>query len=193
MRKYFILLLFFISVVLNGQNVKGIVSLKSDKSPVPFASVGLIAMPDSNMVTGVITLTDGAYKFEKLAPATYYLKVSFVGYETAMKKVVVEQGATEIVADTIFLTETTKSLNEVTVTAERIKGKEMVDRTVYAVPTVIAKASVNGFDILKKIPQVNVDYQNNVTLNGSSNFIIQVDGRQRDKEFLAKLLPGDIE
>jgi outer membrane receptor protein involved in Fe transport len=193
MRKYIFLFFLFISIALNGQNIKGTVCHISDKSPVPFASVGLIAMPDSNMVTGVITLTDGGYRLEKIKPATYYLKVSFVGYETALQKVVVEQGATEIVADTIFLTETIKSLNEVNVTAERIKGKEMVDRTVYAVPSVIAKASVNGYDLLKKIPQVNVDFQNNVTLNGSSNFIIQVDGRQRDKEFLAKLLPTDIE
>jgi len=32
---------------------------------------------------------------------------------------------------------------------------------------------------------VTVDFQNNITLNGSSNFIIQVDGRQREREFLA--------
>ena len=91
-------------------------------------------------------------------------------------------GSGEIAVDTIYLAETTTSLNEVTVTAERIKGKEMVDRTVYAIPEVIAKSSSNGYDILKKIPQVNVDFQNNITLNGSSNFIIQVDGRQRDRE-----------
>ena len=51
----------------------------------------------------------------------------------------------------------------------------------------------NGYDILKKIPQVNVDFQNNITLNGSSNFIIQVDGRQRDRDYLNKLLPSDIQ
>jgi outer membrane receptor protein involved in Fe transport len=69
----------------------------------------------------------------------------------------------------------------------------MVDRTVYAIPEVISKSSTNGYDILKKIPQVNVDFQNNITLNGSSNFIIQVDGRQRDRDFLNKLLPSDIQ
>jgi outer membrane receptor protein involved in Fe transport len=69
----------------------------------------------------------------------------------------------------------------------------MVDRTVYAIPAVVSKSASNGYELLKKIPQVNVDFQNNVTLNGSSNFIIQVDGRQRDKEFLARLLPSDIE
>jgi len=40
---------------------------------------------------------------------------------------------------------------------------------------------------------VTVDFQNNITLNGSSNFIIQVDGRQREREFLARLLPTDIQ
>ncbi|NJO70474.1 MAG: TonB-dependent receptor [Bacteroidetes bacterium] len=76
---------------------------------------------------------------------------------------------------------------------EKLKGKESVDRTTYSIPPLIAKSSSNGYELLKRIPQVNVDFQNNVTLNGSSNFIIQVDGRQRDKEFLAKLLPSDIE
>ncbi len=93
---------------------------------------------------------------------------------------------TEITVDTIYLSETTAALNEVTVVGERLKGKEMVDRTVYAIPSVVSKSTSNGYDLLKKIPQVNVDFQNNVTLNGSSNFIIQVDGRQRDKEYLAR-------
>jgi outer membrane receptor protein involved in Fe transport len=145
------------------------------------------------MVTGVITLTDGGYLFEKVKPGTYFMKASFVGYRPNGKKVTVVAGQGDIAVDTIYLAETTASLNEVTVVAERLKGKEMVDRTVYAIPAVIAKTSTNGYDILKKIPQVNVDFQNNITLNGSSNFIIQVDGRQRDREFLAKLLPSDIE
>jgi outer membrane receptor protein involved in Fe transport len=145
------------------------------------------------MTTGVITLTDGGYQLEKVKPGKYFIRVSFVGYKTNGKKVDVEAGMAEIVVDTIFLSETTASLNEVTVVGERLKGKEMVDRTVYAIPSVVSKSVSNGYDLLKRIPQVNVDFQNNVTLNGSSNFIIQVDGRQRDKEYLARILPSDIE
>ena len=75
----------------------------------------------------------------------------------------------------------------------RIEAKELVDRTVYNIPGEIAKTSANGYEILKKIPSIQVDFNNNVTLNGSTNFIIQVDGKIRDKEFLAKLNPTDIE
>jgi outer membrane receptor protein involved in Fe transport len=193
MRKLIFWILLVASVSAQGQNIRGKVCLESDKTPVQFASVGLVQLPDSSMNTGVITLTDGGYLFEKVKPGNYFLRVSFLGYKVNGKEVKVEAGSGEIVVDTIYLAETTASLNEVTVTSERIKGKEMVDRTVYSIPEVVAKSSNNGYDILKKIPQVNVDFQNNVTLNGSSNFIIQVDGRQRDREYLAKLLPTDIQ
>jgi iron complex outermembrane recepter protein len=193
MKKIIVALLLITSATSQAQNIRGIVCLEKDKSPVQFASVGLVQLPDSTMITGVITLTDGNYLLEKVKPGNYFIRVSFVGYKTNGKKVDVEAGIAEMAVDTIYLSETTASLNEVTVVGERLKGKEMVDRTVYAIPSVVSKSSSNGYDLLKKIPQVNVDFQNNVTLNGSSNFIIQVDGRQRDKEYLARLLPTDIE
>ncbi len=193
MKSIFFVLMLVISLAVQAQNVKGKVYLAGDRSPAQFAGVGLLQLPDSVTVTGVITLTDGGYMFEKVKPGNYLIKVSHVGYSADVKSVTVEPGQTEVIVDTIFLAETTTSLNEVTVVGERLKGKEMVDRTVYAIPSVMAKASNTGYDLLKKIPQVNVDFQNNITLNGSSNFIIQVDGRQRDREYLAKLLPSEIE
>jgi outer membrane receptor protein involved in Fe transport len=193
MKKYLVWLLLITSITAQAQNIRGKVCFEKDRSPVQFASVGLVQLPDSTMITGVITLTDGGYLLEKVKPGDYFIRVSFVGYKTSGEKVVVETGINEITVDTIYLSETTASLNEVTVVGERLKGKEMVDRTVYAIPSVVSKSASNGYDLLKKIPQVNVDFQNNVTLNGSSNFIIQVDGRQRDKEFLARILPSDIE
>jgi outer membrane receptor protein involved in Fe transport len=193
MGKYIVWLLLITTVTAQAQNIRGKVCLEEDKSPVPFATVALVQLPDSIMITGVITLTDGGYTLEKVKAGNYFIRVSFVGYETSGKSTVVAEGDAEVAVDTIFLHETTASIGEVTVTAERLKGKELVDRTVYAIPEVVSKSSTNGYDLLKKIPQVNVDFQNNVTLNGSSNFIIQVDGRQRDKEYLARLLPSDIE
>jgi len=193
MKKYIVWILLILSFSVQSQNIRGKVCLEKDKSPVQFASVGLVHLPDTNMISGSITLTDGGYLIEKVKPGNYIIRVSFVGYKTEEKPISVDTGLTEFVADTIYLTENTTDLKEVEVVAERLKGKELVDRTVFSIPDAVAKTSNTGYDLLKKIPQVNVDFQNNITLNGSSNFIIQVDGRQRDREFLAKLLPSDIE
>lgn len=193
MKKIIIVLLLIVSIAAQAQNIRGKVCFEADNTPVQFATVALLALPDSALLTGVITLTDGGYLLEKVKPGNYFIRVSFVGYTPDGKPVTVSEGKDEVEVDTIFLTETTTVMGEVTVVGERLKGKEMVDRTVYAIPEVVSKSSSNGYDILKKIPQVNVDFQNNITLNGSSNFIIQVDGRQRDSEFLARILPSDIQ
>ncbi len=187
------LLMLLITVASQAQTINGKVCYGKDKSPVQFASVALLQLPDSSMITGGITLTDGAYSLDRIKPGNYYLRASFVGFRNGGKQVTVSEGQKEITLDTIYLNEISTELGEVTVVGERLKGKEMVDRTSYAIPEVISKTASNGYDILKKIPQVNVDFQNNITLNGSSNFIIQVDGRQRDREFLARLLPSDIQ
>ena len=192
-RIYFAILLLFASVAIGAQNIKGYVSYETDKTPVQFASVALIQIPDSSMITGVITLTDGGYLLEEIKPGNYFVRASFVGYRSAGQAVTVNEGDNEINVDTIYLAEITTALREVMVVGERLKGKEMVDRTVYNIPEAVVKSTSNGYDLLKKIPQVNVDFQNNITLNGSSNFIIQVDGRQRDREYLARLLPTDIQ
>ncbi|MFN8255186.1 MAG: outer membrane beta-barrel protein [Bacteroidales bacterium] len=193
MKKIAFILFLFCNISMHAQNLKGIICLEKDKSPAQFASVGLVQLPDSAIVSGGITLSDGEYVFENVKAGKYAIKTSFMGYNAENKNIEVAEGTGTLVLDTIFLAETSTTLNEATVLGERLKGKELVDRTQYSIPAAIAKTSSNGYEILKKVPQVNVDFQNNVTLNGSSNFIIQVDGRQRDKEFLAKLQPTDIE
>lgn len=192
MNKLFVFILLIFSTHVQAQQIRGTVCMEKDNSPAQFASVGLLQLPDSSIVTGVITLTDGAYTFPSVKPGQYFVKVNLLGTRVAGKSVEVSAGQTAEV-DTIFLAESSTNLDEVVVIGEKLKGQESVDRTTYSIPPVIARASTNGYELLKRIPQVNVDFQNNITLNGSKNFIIQVDGRQRDREFLAKLLPSDVQ
>ena len=193
MKSIITVLVLSVSMAAQAQNIRGKVCFEADNTPVQFATVALLALPDSALQTGVITLTDGGFLLENVKPGNYFVRVSYVGYTPDGRSVTVIEENGDVELDTMFLTETTAVMGEVMVIGERLKGKEMVDRTVYSIPEVVSKSSSNGYDILKKIPQVNVDFQNNITLNGSSNFIILVDGRQRDSEFLARIQPSDIQ
>ncbi|HEX2935792.1 MAG TPA: outer membrane beta-barrel family protein, partial [Bacteroidales bacterium] len=193
MKKLIVLAFLLASLAASAQNINGLVLANKDKSPVPYASVALLQLPDSSIITGVITLGSGEFTFDNIKPGKYFVKISYLGYAPNGRFVELTSQKPKVMLDTIFLNESTQTLNEVTVTGERLKGQELVDRTVYSIPASVAQSSSNGYEILKKIPQVQVDFQNNVTMNGSTNFIIQVDGKQRDKEFLAKLSPEDIQ
>lgn len=193
MKKILSLFLLGLAFHSSAQTITGIVANQKDKMPVEFAPVALLRLPDSTLVNSSTTESGGLYKFQNVKPGNYYLKATFVGFAPAGEDLTVTNENRNPVADTIFLKEVSKEIEEVVVIGEKIKGKELVDRTVYSIPGEVSKASPNAYDLLKKIPAITVDYNDNVSLNGSSNFIIQVDGKQRDKEFLARLQPSDIE
>ena len=176
-----------------AQSIKGVVISAQDSSVVEFAPVALLSLPDSAIKAGIQTEVGGTFSIDNVVPGKYLLRVTYVGFSPSTKEITVNKSDKTIQLDTIRMSEFSKELNEVVVNGERIKGKELVDRTIFTIPNTVAKSSANGYDILKKIPSVQVDFQNNITLNGNSNFLIQVDGKQRDKEFLSKLLPTDIE
>jgi len=193
MKPIFLFILLLMAVGVNAQNISGTVLSAADNKPVEYANILLLQLPDSSFVTGVITMDGGTYNIENVKPGKYYLKCSFVGFEDNGTSIEIPDNIGTYQADTILLYENTNELAAVDVVGDKIQGKELVDRTVYSIPPALAKSSTNGFEILRKIPSVQVDFNNNVTLEGKSNFIIQVDGKQRDKEYLARLLPEDIE
>lgn len=193
MKKLFVLLFIALPLIASAQTIKGVVASSKDKSPIEFAPVALLNLPDSSIVAGNSSQSGGLFAFENVKPGNYYLRATYVGYSPTGKAITVKAGEKEIKADSLLMSETSKEIDEVVVTGDRIKGKELVDRTVYSIPAEVSKASPNAYDLLKKVPAISVDYNDNISLNGSNNFIIQVDGKQRDKEFLARLQPSDIE
>ena len=192
MRKLLFMLLAIPCIAVQAQTIKGVVYAKQEKAPVEFSSVALLNLPDSAIITGTSTKASGAFEIENVKPGNYYVKATNLGYAPGGKSIKIASGSKIVILDTIFISVSSKQLGEVKITGERIKGTELVDRSVYAIPAEIAKSSVNGFEIIRKIPGVQVDFNNNITLNGKTNFLIQVDGKQRDQQYLNRLNPSDI-
>lgn len=70
-----------------------------------------------------------------------------------------------------------EELQEVVVTAAKHVIKAEADKTTYEVADDPEAQALTLLDLLRKVPGVTVDAQDNVTINGSSNFSVEVDGR----------------
>ena len=162
------------------------------KQPVPYANVALLEQSGANIVAGIISDEAGNFKLDQIPFGSYKLQVSYLGYEQKTLPIVLNQEKKAFSVGHVALAPKSEQLDEVVVAEERLKGKQEVDRTVYTVNDKVQQMSSDGMDILKHIPGVSVDFQDNVTLEGTGNILYQVNGITRDKNFVSQLNPEDF-
>ncbi|NOU59952.1 TonB-dependent receptor domain-containing protein [Marinifilum caeruleilacunae] len=163
---------------LQGGVIKGVVKDQALEAPVEYATVSVYTMADSTLIDGTITDAKGAFELKKLKPGSYFVEVSFIGYnKAAVRNIPINKKRKVIDLKTVSLRQSTEALDEVTVTTERIPVQYQIDKKVIPVSRQITAASGNAVDVLENVPSVTVDIEGNVSLRGSSNFTVLVDGK----------------
>jgi outer membrane receptor protein involved in Fe transport len=182
MKRLMILSLFIVFCVvtiaqkapINEYKIKGVV-IDNKNVPVPFANILLYNSPDSVSVRG--TTSDEEGKFEILAKSgSYYLKISFLSYRTqTIPNVKITNNG--IVLGKIILTENSQLINEVVVSGQKSQFQLNLDKKVFNVGSDITSLGGSAADILNNVPSVAVEMDGTVTLRGSENVRILVDGK----------------
>ena len=174
--------------------IAGKVVTNEKSEPVSYASVALLKSSDSTIITGVISEEDGTFLLKNIPYGKYMLKVSFVGYKPlVLSNLELSRNNKKIELEPLNLKDDIKQIEEAVVVQERLKGEEKIDRTVFTINDDVRKTSSSGLDLLKHVPSVAVDFQDNVTLEGQSNIQFYVDGVLRNKDFVAQLDPNSID
>ncbi|MBS1912390.1 MAG: TonB-dependent receptor [Bacteroidetes bacterium] len=141
------------------------------------ASVSIRRLSDSVLVTGAITERDGSFSISGIRPGRYFARIAFVGFVTRLI------GNLEVAANgTVDLGKVMMVTNaalgaEVTVNAQRDFMTQAIDRTIYKTAELKVAAGGSISDLLRNIPQIDVDPDGNVSLRGSQNVVIQINGR----------------
>ncbi|MDR3651470.1 MAG: outer membrane beta-barrel family protein [Paludibacter sp.] len=195
MNKILIVLLCLVTINVSARQViTGNLADKETTKPVEGATVELLQLPDSSNIETSHTNSDGLFIFYRADTVkTYCLRVSHLAYKTTLLAVSKKKSMINNMG-IIDLEPRTFSFKEVVINGSKVKVTELGDRTIYGIPDGIKKTSTDGLDVLRKVPSVQVDYLNeNITVNGKSNIKIEVDGVTRDKEYLKRLHPSQID
>lgn len=158
--------------------VQGTVVEAATGAPIASATAALWNATDSSLVTGAITQDDGTFAIEGIRPGRYTLRVSFVGFQTqTFSDLAVTPQTPQIDLGRIALEEDTALLDEVEVTAEREAVEVGIDRTTYNVEHQPMTAGGSGIDVLEQIPSIEVDIDDTISLRGSENVAIHLNGK----------------
>ncbi len=194
--KLFLLLFCFtVSTGYARKVITGHVLSLEDKSPIETAIVDLLQLPDSTKIETFYTNTEGLYTLMKAdTTKSYCLKIAKSFFKTQIVTVNLNTAGRIINVGNTELVPSIYNLKEITVNGSKIQVKELPDRTIYGISTDMKKTSTDGLDILRKVPTVQVDYFNeNITVEGKTNIVIEVDGITRDKSYLKKLHPSQVD
>ena len=158
--------------------IKGKIMDAETDSPVEFASVALYSLKDSSLITGVISGSDGSFTLKELPFGKYYIVAKFMGYDQ-LKRNEIMLTPRQITSDlgNLSLKQSARELDEVEIVADQAHVEYRIDRKVINVGQDINAATGTAVDILENTPSVNVDIDGNVSLRGSSNFTVLIDGK----------------
>ncbi|HYO22405.1 MAG TPA: outer membrane beta-barrel protein [Flavisolibacter sp.] len=138
----------------------------------------------------------GAFRLTGIDTGSYIILVTHTGFAEKQQAVIVTAGEA-VDLKTISLSPSAGALKGIVVTARKPLVEQQDDKIIFNVENDPATKTETAIDILRKTPFVSVDGDNNVTVNGQTNFKVLLNGRetgmfaQNPKEAL-KGFPGSV-
>ena len=181
MKRFFLLL---ISALMSGAAlsaqqtvVSGAVLDSLTRQGEPAAVLQFFKAADAGKpVAFTTTDADGRFSQPLTGQGAYILLFSGVGRQD--RRVAFElAGQPALDLGEILISDDVEALKSASVTAQRPLVKMEVDRISYNVADDMDAKTSTVLEMLRKVPMVTVDGQDNITVNGSSSFQVTVDGK----------------
>lgn len=180
-----LLTVLLISALATAQNttsssfqIKGILLDSLTQEGEPYATIKIVKKEAPAHAIKML-VTDMKGKFQEKVPGTgnFIMTISSVGRNSIVKKITVKAGESVIDLGTLYVTDATNELRQVEVVAQKPLVKVDVDKIEYNVEDDPDSKTNSVIEMLRKVPLVTVDGEDNIQVNGSSSFKIHVNGK----------------
>ena len=170
------MLMFSAVVMAQKTTVTGVLMDKTLNEGEPFATVRVFkAGKQDKPVAMFLTDENGKFSQEVKGKGQFDFVFSSIGKEELRQTV--ELGKeTPVDLGTIYIKDSETMLKGVEVVAQKPLVKMEVDKMSYNVAEDEDSKTYTVLDMLRKVPMVTVDGQDNISVNGSSSFKVYVDG-----------------
>jgi outer membrane receptor protein involved in Fe transport len=191
-KKILLTLLFFtITTQIYAQSIKGKVVDSLAKSAIEYASIGIYTSSDGKLVSGMVTNANGMFSINNLKANKYNVKIDFIGYQTKLIKNIDFNKSIDL--GSILLIGSAQLLNEITVTGETPNSINKIDKQIYKASQFETAKGGTAIDVIRNMPSISVNGENEIRLRGSTGFLILLNGKpvQTDAATLLGQLPAN--
>ncbi|MFT3919261.1 TonB-dependent receptor domain-containing protein [Cloacibacterium sp.] len=127
---------------------------------------------ENKLVKTEVADQDGKFSFNDLMSGNYHLKINKSGTEVYQSQVSVNEN---IALPSISLNE--KAIEEVTITKTKPYIERQDGKMIMNVENSIAATGNSAFEVLEKAPGINIDSNDNISMRGKTNLLVQIDGK----------------
>lgn len=124
-----------------------------------------------------VTNIDGTFAHTVNGQGNFFISFSSMGRKDIIRNVQLSATGGEIDLGKLLIQDNTKQLKGVEVVAQKPLVKMETDKMAYDVQADNDSKASTVLDMLRKVPMVIVDGQDNITVNGQSSFKVYVDGK----------------
>ena len=150
----------------------------AEGKPLAAVAITIRSAADSAIVTGVLTDKDGGFRIDGLPAGRYIARVSLIGYKPRSSEVI-ELNAQKPLQElgVVKLEVAAVQLNAVEAVTEKSQAVVIeADKTTYNTKSMPAAAG-STIDVLRAVPEIEVDVNNNVKLRGNQAVALHINGR----------------
>lgn len=168
----------FAQVNTKGAVIKGTVVDKTSGTALESATIQVFKSSDSSLFNGASSDKSGNFIINDVPEGLYTVKVSYIGYANAVaKNVNITADKKEVNFGNIKMEISTEMTQVINVEAEAPAMIMEGGKKIYDAKKDMTSQNGNVLDLLKNVPSVTVDNDGNVSLRGSSNVKILIDGK----------------
>jgi len=161
----------------NAGKISGSVS-DTLKKPAEFVNIALYLQQDSSLAKATLSDEKGSFEIEGLAFGNYFLKISSISFDTYVSQVFsLSDEKPRASFDGITLKSGAKSLNEVTVVADKQFIERKLDKLVVNVENSIVSAGNNVLEVLQRAPGITVNEESSINMKGKAGVVVMIDGK----------------
>jgi iron complex outermembrane recepter protein len=171
--------------------LSGLITDKSTNENIPFATVALMRDGEEAAFTGVVSNEKGNFVLEDLPYGSYNISVSFIGYRSQeLSAITLTSENKTIDLGNIALEPEVVNIETVEVAASARTSVNKIDRKTYRASDFETARGGTAIDVLSKLPSVTVSSENEISVRGSSDFVVYLNGKPTNTS--ASVLLGQI-